>query len=79
MVFEMTNDRSNECLALAHTWGMPPPGSFIALRYIFDARDLIFWYNCICNLLKGSPKISSVCNLSFLRYDLVLEVMSRPK
>ena len=71
-------------LTLARTWGgMPPPPppqvGFVLCTPVFEARDLIFCYSCFLILLSSSPKISRVCDLWFVRYDLVHEVMSRPK
>ena len=64
-------------LFLARTWGGEvPPGDFLSwtpnrLRWRAD-----FLYGCISNCSPDSFKISSPYDLWFVKYDLVLEVMS---
>ena len=48
---------------------------FCAVRHVFEARDMIVAVAALLNLLQGYPNISSVCDLWFVRYDLVLEVI----
>ena len=59
---------------------MPPPGSFFlrCMEHFWSQRS-DFCNSCFFNLLEGFLKVSSVCDIWFVWYDLVLEVMSRPK
>ena len=56
-----------------------PQAGFVHCTPRFWSYRSDICYSCILNLLWGSPKISRVCDLWFVRYDLVLEVRSRPK
>ena len=58
--------------------GCHPQVGFVPCPPIFEAGDLILAVAAF-KPFANSLKISRVCDLWFVKYDLVHEVMSRPK
>ena len=60
--------------------GCHPQVGFVRCTPRFFLKlEIRFCYSCFLNLFQGSPKTAMVCDLWFVRYDLVHEVMLMPQ